>query len=72
MADCEFLGNCIFFNDKMAAMPSTAGVIKMMYCNDNFVECARYVVRQQLGKEHVPSDLFPNHHDRAQLLVGSK
>ncbi|GFO66165.1 hypothetical protein M1B72_01125 [Geomonas paludis] len=70
MPDCELLSGCIFFNDRMANMPSTSNVFKMMYCNDNFEGCARYIVRKELGKDAVPEDLFPNQGDRAREILG--
>lgn len=69
MPDCELLPTCIFFNDRMANMPSTSNVFKMMYCNDNFVKCARHMVREDAGKEAVPEDLFPNQQDRAKEIL---
>jgi hypothetical protein len=32
MADCATTPNCLFFNDKMAHMPSTAEMMKREYC----------------------------------------
>lgn len=72
MADCELVSGCIFFNDMMSNMPSTSSVFKLMYCNDNFTGCARYVVRSEMGKEAVPADLFPNQIDRAHLITSGR
>lgn len=72
MPDCELLSNCLFFNDKMANMPSTSNVFKMMYCNDNYSACARFMVRSQRGPNQVPTDLFPNQTDRAQTILARK
>lgn len=69
MPDCELLSNCIFFNDRMAEMPSTSNIIKFMYCNDNFTGCARYIVRKSAGSAAVPQDLFPNQNDRAKEIL---
>jgi len=69
MPNCDLLGKCIFFNDKMANMPSTANIIKLKYCNEDNTGCARYMVYKALGREMVPSDLFPNQVDRARELI---
>ena len=69
MSDCEFLKTCVFFNDKMAGMPSTSEIIKLRYCKGDNSDCARFVVCQALGREKVPADLFPNHGDRARTLL---
>jgi hypothetical protein len=69
MADCELLGGCIFFNDKMANMPQTAEVIKTRYCKGNSQDCSRYTIVQALGRDRVPEDLFPNQVDRAREII---
>ena len=67
---CENIAKCIFFNDKMASKPGTATLLKKTYCEGDFKNCARYVVSKKLGREGVPSDLFPNQTERAQQLIG--
>lgn len=69
MSDCELLEKCIFFNDKMANMPSTAQVIKRKYCTGDSSECARYMVCKALGRERVPADLFPNQVEKAREVI---
>ena len=73
MADCECLEKCPFLNDKMAERPATANLMKTQYCKGDFVSCARHRVFKALGREAVPSDLFPSQADRADaLLAGSR
>lgn len=69
MNDCELLKTCTFFNEKMAAMPSTAEVIKGRYCREGNDGCARYQVYKSKGSEHVPQDLLPNHADGATRII---
>lgn len=69
MPNCELLENCIFFNDRMANMPSTAQLIKLKYCTDDSLGCARLVVCKTLGREKVPPDLFPNQLERAREVI---
>jgi len=69
MADCEFLGGCIFFNDQMKSMPSTSEVFKLRYCKEDYSDCARYLVRMALGKGAVPEDMFPNHIEHARQMI---
>ncbi len=40
-------------------MEDTAEKTKDKYCRGDFEKCARYMVFKALGKENVPSDLFP-------------
>jgi hypothetical protein len=69
MADCELLPTCLFFNDKMATMPSTATLVKDRYCRGDNSQCARYVVYKRLGRPKVPTDLFPNEAQRANKII---
>ena len=69
MADCECLEKCPFFNDKMEDMPSTAAIYKTRFCKDDFNGCARYMVFKKLGREKVPTNLFPNQVERAQEIL---
>ena len=73
MPDCQLLENCLFFNDRMANMPSTAEVIKIRYCREENSGCARFMIYQAIGKGKVPQDLFPNQSDRAEkVIAGNK
>jgi len=69
MPDCEMIAKCIFFNDKMSDKPGTANIMKQKYCKGSNQDCARYIVCKGLGREHVPSDLYPIQIDRAKDLV---
>lgn len=69
MADCELLGGCIFFNDKMAKMPSTADLFKQSYCHNDFAACARFQIAKTLGRPKVPTDLYPNQKERVPGIV---
>ena len=69
MADCEFLEKCVFFNDKMASMPSTSDLFKLRYCKGNNSDCGRYLVRMALGTERVPQDMYPNHTEKARDII---
>ena len=69
MEQCELLKKCPFFNDKMANMPFAAESFKQIYCKGNFEICARYMIAITYGREHVPSDLFPNHEQRAEKIL---
>jgi hypothetical protein len=69
MADCECLPGCPFFNDKMAEKPATASIMKKKYCLGDNSGCARYMIFKGIGKEYVPSDLFPSQHERIQKIM---
>ncbi len=69
MADCQSLVACPFFNDKMANMPTIAGLMKRHKCQGYFEDCARYMVKSKKGKEMVPDNLFPNQKERALQII---
>ena len=70
MADCELIEKCIFFNDRMANMPSMASSYKRNYCQGDNSQCARYMVFKAKGRENVPTNLFPNDKEKAKALIG--
>jgi len=69
VAECELTHTCIFFNDKMADIPSTAEIFKTIYCREDSSKCARMMVVRALGREKVPKDLFPNQANKAADLI---
>jgi hypothetical protein len=69
MIDCEVIENCIFFNEKMGNMPFASNMYKSKYCRDDFNSCARYYVRSKLGRDKVPTTLFPNQMEKAIEIV---
>jgi hypothetical protein len=70
MAECECLPGCPFFNDKMKEKPATAEMYKKAYCQEgNNADCARHQIKIALGKENVPSDLYPSQVERVKGLI---
>ena len=69
MAHCELTEKCVFFNGHMAGMPSTADMLKNLYCLQDFDKCARYMIVKELGREKVPADLFPNQIEKARSIL---
>jgi len=69
MADCECLGGCPFFNDKMPDTRGLGSMYKKNYCLSDYERCARYMIFKKLGKPAVPGDLYPNMQERAQKIL---
>jgi hypothetical protein len=69
MADCECLPHCVFFNDRMENMQTTAGLFKQRYCKEDNSNCAIYTVYKALGKAKVPPDMSPNMMERARQII---
>ena len=72
MPDCDCLPGCPFFNDKMAHMPNMSEMMKNRFCKGNFDSCARHTVKETLGKENVPLDLFPHQIEKAQAIIANR
>jgi hypothetical protein len=70
MPDCPSLIPCPFFNDRMQSIPAMAEIYKTRYCRGTFEKCARYKVSKALGREKVPSDLYPNQINRVDEILG--
>ena len=71
MNQCECLEKCPFFNDKMKESPALSQIYKKRFCLEGDKNnCARYRVRQALGPENVPGDLYPNQTERADKIIG--
>lgn len=68
---CALTEGCIFFNDKMANMPSMATMYKQRYCQDSFETCARYEVFKAIGRENVPRDLYPNEEEKVAGILSA-
>ncbi len=71
MDQCPGVSTCPFYMDRMAAMPTMAGMMKRHFCLDDYSHCARLMVKEKLGKERVPADLYPNQSVRAKQLLGA-
>ena len=69
MSECEVLESCPFFKEKMEDMPEHVELFKTLYCRGNNQVCARYMVLKEIGREQVPSDLFPNHVEEANNIL---
>lgn len=71
MNECECLPRCPFFHDKMDDMPVMADMYKHKYCLGDAATCARHMVFEVLGREAVPTDLFPNDVDYANKVLAA-
>ena len=69
MERCELLDGCLFFNDQMKSMPTASEMMKRMYCNWHYEQCARFRVATVLGRKKTPADLFPYDTIRAKILL---
>jgi len=66
---CDFSDKCRFCEENISMTPLTVGVYKRIYCDLDFVKCARYMVAAELGYELVPDDLYPTHNVRALKII---
>ncbi|GAA0737692.1 hypothetical protein [Clostridium oceanicum] len=66
---CENLDKCPFYNDKMNINSGLGLMYKRKYCEGDKTKCARYIVSSKLGKEFVPSNLYPNMNKKAEEIL---
>mgnify|MGYP000219920814 CR=1 FL=1 len=72
MAECEFIDKCPFFAGKLAEKPVEIEELKDKYCRQNNLNCARYMIAQSVGKEHMPPDLYPHEKTVAYEIIAEK
>jgi hypothetical protein len=65
--ECPMVPKCAFFNDRMANMPETAAALKNTYCQKDYENCARYLVKQATGVAH--ETLWPNEKDKVDEII---
>lgn len=71
MAMCENLSKCPFYQGKMSMDSGLGSMYKKRYCEGDRLQCARYMVSSQVGKEFVPTNLYPNMADKAQEIISA-
>jgi len=71
MEQCDCLSACPFFNDKMAYQSGMAAIYKRRYCKGDFMRCARHLVKEAIGQENIPADLYPNMHERVDKIIAA-
>ena len=71
MGECELIDKCVFFNTISGDETSIVDDMKVKYCKNNNLNCARYMISLALGPEAVPEDLFPDQKDKAYEIISS-
>lgn len=69
MRRCEFIEKCPFFLGKLAEKPGQIEELKNKYCENNNLNCARYMIAQSVGKELMPPDLYPDEKTVAYEII---
>ncbi|MBE5935554.1 MAG: hypothetical protein E7262_07155 [Lachnospiraceae bacterium] len=69
MAVCENLEKCPFYQGSMSIESGLGKMYKQKYCEGDKTTCARYMVATTLGKQFVPTDLYPNMDARAKRII---
>lgn len=68
---CENIVSCQFFVSCSETSEEKCDELKEQYCFGDFTKCARRKLKQQVGKENVPSELKPNQHGIAKDVLNS-
>ena len=69
MEECEIIGICSFFNGESGLSEEKTEESKNLYCRQNSLHCARFMVSNAVGNENVPDDLLPADKNRAYMLI---
>jgi UTP-glucose-1-phosphate uridylyltransferase len=69
MNKCPVLEQCRFFNNVLENMPAISESLMEQYCLGDNTECARFFIFDEIGKEHLPDDVFPHEMEKAKKLV---
>ena len=69
MAGCEKLSGCPMVNGNRGNSLEFCEKIKEKYCNDNNLECARYMIVREVGSDFVPQDLEPDQIEEAKEII---
>lgn len=64
--NCPSLAGCPFFNGRM---PAVEAAQKNQFCLGDNSSCARFMVAKALGKDNVPSRLYPHQKEKAEELI---
>jgi hypothetical protein len=72
MDRCELHTSCFFFNEQVSNMPQFLGPLRDNYCDGNFVNCARFKISQALGRDKVPTFMYPNGFFETRIHAESK
>jgi len=71
MAKCELVQECFFPTDFSNNLPAQLAVIKRVYCNQDFTDCARYITAMKIDSGNVPNDLHPADLAQAEKIIGA-
>lgn len=69
MAACPHIDVCALHRHTLADQPAVADIYSRLYCHGRSDVCARFVALGSLGRERVPSSLYPNQLERAARLI---
>ena len=72
MGECELIDKCPFFSGQLADKPVEIEDLKEKFCKNNNLNCARYMIANALGKEHMPPNLYPHEKAVAYGVIAEK
>jgi hypothetical protein len=69
MATCPHIESCALHSHTLVDQPTVADIYSRLYCHGRMDVCARYMALSSLGRERIPSTLYPNQLERAARLI---
>ncbi len=65
---CAYKTSCILHN-QLESVPVPLGLLEDRYCNNNYCQCARYMIHNLHGSHNVPRYLSPYNTKKAQHII---
>jgi hypothetical protein len=72
MSECELREQCPFYLGELVREQVETEELKDRYCRNNNLNCARYMIAQAMGIEHVPPDLYPDEKAVAYGIIAER
>jgi len=74
MTKCKYFDNCPANFEVESNLNKPMSVLEsyqVNYCKEDPLVCARYKVMEEVGKELLPTDLQPHHHEQAEQIINN-
>lgn len=68
MNKCPRASECPLFKNSLVEDVDLTDLLKRVYCNNDFENCARYFISRNFGVDRMPDDLKPYQSTKAKQL----
>ena len=69
---CKYAAGCPVFTTALGPLPHIGLRYRRTYCRGGWDECARHLLADAVGRDHVPPALLPNQMDQiTEVMAGA-